>query len=386
MPLVAPALIGLSPFYVLALLRSFRRLPPELYEAAGSRARRRSRSGAGSRCRWFGPSRSRSPARVHRSRWGNFLDPLVYLYNPDLYTLPLGAPLAAHARSGPTTRVLLAGAVIATAPVAGRLRWSLSGTSSTRIAEQGGSADERPRRHGGATKALRGRTTALAGVRPRAWSRRGAARRASARPAAASSTLLRCVAGLEARNAGPIRIGERDVTEPAPRAAQRLDGLPELRPLPAPDRGGEHRLRARRPRRSRSARCASGSLEPRELAGCERAARAAALPALGRRAAAGRARPRARARAGRLPPRRAALEPRRGAPRARRAPSCRRLHARSRRDDGARHARPDRGADARATGSPCFGDGELQQLGTPDQIWREPREPLRRQRSSAPPR
>ena len=33
-PLVAPALIGLSPFYVLLFYWSFRRLPPELFEAA----------------------------------------------------------------------------------------------------------------------------------------------------------------------------------------------------------------------------------------------------------------------------------------------------------------------------------------------------------------
>ena len=33
-PLVAPALMGLSPFYVLLFYWSFRRLPPELFEAA----------------------------------------------------------------------------------------------------------------------------------------------------------------------------------------------------------------------------------------------------------------------------------------------------------------------------------------------------------------
>jgi multiple sugar transport system permease protein len=48
--------------------------------------------------------------------WGNFLDPLVYLYDPDLYTLPLG--LRALAELDRTDYpVLLAGAVVATAPV-----------------------------------------------------------------------------------------------------------------------------------------------------------------------------------------------------------------------------------------------------------------------------
>jgi multiple sugar transport system permease protein len=48
--------------------------------------------------------------------WGNFLDPLVYLYDPDLYTLPLG--LRSLAELDRTDMpVLLAGCVVATAPV-----------------------------------------------------------------------------------------------------------------------------------------------------------------------------------------------------------------------------------------------------------------------------
>jgi multiple sugar transport system permease protein len=48
--------------------------------------------------------------------WGNFLDPLVYLFDADLYTLPLG--LRSLAQLDRTNfPLLLAGAVVATAPV-----------------------------------------------------------------------------------------------------------------------------------------------------------------------------------------------------------------------------------------------------------------------------
>jgi multiple sugar transport system permease protein len=48
--------------------------------------------------------------------WGNFLEPLVYLFDADLYTLPLGLrSLSVLDRTNHP--VLLAGAVVATAPV-----------------------------------------------------------------------------------------------------------------------------------------------------------------------------------------------------------------------------------------------------------------------------
>jgi multiple sugar transport system permease protein len=115
-PLVAPALLGASPFYVLLYFVAFRRLPTELYDA----------------CRLEGLT----PLTVWRRvamplvrpvtvavavlafvfSWGNFLDPLVYLYDRDLFTLPLA--LKSLAQLDPTNYpLLLAGAVIATAPV-----------------------------------------------------------------------------------------------------------------------------------------------------------------------------------------------------------------------------------------------------------------------------
>ena len=48
--------------------------------------------------------------------WGNFLDPLVYLHDRELFTLPLA--LRSLAQLDPTNYpLLLAGAVTATAPV-----------------------------------------------------------------------------------------------------------------------------------------------------------------------------------------------------------------------------------------------------------------------------
>lgn len=115
-PLVAPALLATSPLYVLLFAWAFRRLPADLYDA----------------CRLAGMS----PFTIWRRMamplvrpvsvgvgvlafvvsWGNFLDPLVYLYDPDLYTLPLG--LRALAELDRTDYpVLLAGAVVATVPV-----------------------------------------------------------------------------------------------------------------------------------------------------------------------------------------------------------------------------------------------------------------------------
>ncbi len=90
MPLVAPALLATSPLYVLVFAWAFRRLPGDLYDA----------------CRLAGMSpfaiwwRMAMPlvrpvtvgvgVLAFVISWGNFLDPLIYLYDPDLYTLPLG--------------------------------------------------------------------------------------------------------------------------------------------------------------------------------------------------------------------------------------------------------------------------------------------------------
>jgi multiple sugar transport system permease protein len=115
-PLIAPSLMGTSPFYVLLFYWSFRRVPPELFEA----------------CKLEGLSTLRTWGRVAMPlvrpatvavgvlafvfTWSNFLDPLIYLYDPNRYTVPLGLrSLATLGRQD--FPLLLAGAVTATVPV-----------------------------------------------------------------------------------------------------------------------------------------------------------------------------------------------------------------------------------------------------------------------------
>jgi multiple sugar transport system permease protein len=114
-PLVAPALLGASPLYVLVYYLAFRALPADLYDA----------------CRladltplqtWWRfalpvvrPVTAALAALSFILTWSNFLDPLVYVYDRDLFTLPLA--LRSLSVLDPTNfPVLLAGAVVATVP------------------------------------------------------------------------------------------------------------------------------------------------------------------------------------------------------------------------------------------------------------------------------
>ena len=115
-PLIAPALLGLSPFYVLLFYWSFRRLPRELFEAARLEDVRPFTMWRRLAMPLVRPVTAAVALLVFIASWGNFLDPLIYLFDPDLYTLPLGLrSLAVLDRTN--YPVLLAGAVIATVPV-----------------------------------------------------------------------------------------------------------------------------------------------------------------------------------------------------------------------------------------------------------------------------
>ena len=151
------------------------------------------------------------------------------------------------------------------------------------------------------------------------------------------TTLLRLIAGFEAPDAGvgrgrrTPRRRERHVG--ASGEAARRDDVPGLRPLPAPDGGGEHRLR-RRPELAVAPACAKSprvSASRGSSSGIRTSSRAASSSGWRSRAPS----PRARARAAR----RAVVERRSVAPRI--APGRdRRAAPHARRDDGARHARP----------------------------------------------
>jgi multiple sugar transport system permease protein len=115
-PLIAPALLATSPLYVLVFWWAFRRLPPELYDACRL-------EGMGPLAIWrrmamplVKPVTVGIGVLAFLVAWGNFLDPLIYIFDRDLFTLPLA--LKSLAQLDRTNYpLLLAGAVAATAPV-----------------------------------------------------------------------------------------------------------------------------------------------------------------------------------------------------------------------------------------------------------------------------
>ncbi len=115
-PLIAPALIGLSPFYVLLFYWSFRRLPRELFDAALLEGMKPFAMWRRLAMPLVRPVTTAIALLAFIATWGNFLDPLIYLFNTDLYTLPLGLR-ALTSLDRTNYPILLAGAVVATAPV-----------------------------------------------------------------------------------------------------------------------------------------------------------------------------------------------------------------------------------------------------------------------------
>lgn len=114
-PLVAPALMATSPLYVLLFYWSFSRLPPDLIDAARL-------EGLGPLAIWrrvaaplVRPTTFAVGALAFVFHWSNFIDPLLYLNDPALYTAPLG--LRQLKDLGPTDfPVLLAAALVVTVP------------------------------------------------------------------------------------------------------------------------------------------------------------------------------------------------------------------------------------------------------------------------------
>lgn len=116
--LVATAFMGSTPFYVLLFYWTFRRIPSELFEAARI-------DGAGAfRC-WAAvamplarPTIVAVAVLTFSLYWGDFLSPLIYLKSDSRYTLPVGLSLLKQL-DATNLPLLLAGAVVMTAPVLG---------------------------------------------------------------------------------------------------------------------------------------------------------------------------------------------------------------------------------------------------------------------------
>ena len=90
LPMVASALIGGSPFNVLLFYVAFRRMPAERFDAARLDGASAARMLVG-----IGLPGARNVVLAvavitFAASWGNVLEPMVYLTNEELFTLPLG--------------------------------------------------------------------------------------------------------------------------------------------------------------------------------------------------------------------------------------------------------------------------------------------------------
>ncbi len=118
LPLMAPALLGESPFHVLFYLWAFRRISAEIFDAARIEGLSE-----------FGVYRTVAMPLVRPitlavavssfvDLWGAYIEPLVYLSDPDLFTVPMGVSMLAGL--DPSNQpLMLAGAVMAMTPVIG---------------------------------------------------------------------------------------------------------------------------------------------------------------------------------------------------------------------------------------------------------------------------
>jgi multiple sugar transport system permease protein len=114
-PLVAPALIGTSPLYPLVYYLAFRALPSELLDVCRMEDLSPVQTWWRVAMPLVRPVTAAIAALTFVLTWSNFLDPLVFVYDRDLFTLPLA--LRSLAVLDPTNfPVFLSGAVLATAP------------------------------------------------------------------------------------------------------------------------------------------------------------------------------------------------------------------------------------------------------------------------------
>jgi multiple sugar transport system permease protein len=114
-PLIAPALMGTTPFYVLVFALVYSRIPKSLFEAARLEGMspiaiwRRVAFPLGK------PAAFAVGVLALAWHWANFIDPLIFLSSEKHYTLPLGLR-ALQSLEATNHPILLAGAVLATLP------------------------------------------------------------------------------------------------------------------------------------------------------------------------------------------------------------------------------------------------------------------------------
>lgn len=114
-PLMLPALMATTPFYVLLFALSYLRIPKGLFEAA--RLENLSPFGVWRKVAWplARPTAFAVAVLAFTWHWANFVDPLLYLSSGEKYTVPLG--LRALQTLEPTNHpILLAAAVMVSLP------------------------------------------------------------------------------------------------------------------------------------------------------------------------------------------------------------------------------------------------------------------------------
>ena len=115
-PLVAPALMGTSPFYVILFYLAFARVPLDVYESARL-------DGAHPLRIWYAialpmvrPAVVAVAALTFGDYWSNYVDPLLYMRSEAHYTLPVGVQLLQQAIRA-NWPLLMAASVMMVAPV-----------------------------------------------------------------------------------------------------------------------------------------------------------------------------------------------------------------------------------------------------------------------------
>jgi multiple sugar transport system permease protein len=114
--LIVPAALGSSPFYVLILYWAFRRLPPELFEAARV-------DGCSAFRVWWSiglplvrPALAAVGVLSFVYYWSSFVDPMLYLSDQASYTLPVALRTLQQLHPSRWS-LLMAGCVVVTVPV-----------------------------------------------------------------------------------------------------------------------------------------------------------------------------------------------------------------------------------------------------------------------------
>jgi multiple sugar transport system permease protein len=114
--LVVPALSASSPLFVLLFYWGFRRIPPELFEAARLDA-------ASALTVWWRvalplarPTTTGVTILTFVLYWSDFVSPVLYIYNPRYYTLPVGLQILNQLDST-NWPLLMAAAVFITLPI-----------------------------------------------------------------------------------------------------------------------------------------------------------------------------------------------------------------------------------------------------------------------------